>query len=279
MTKISLVIPVYAARDTIVPCLASVLSQTMDDVETILVDDHGPDDSIATARDFLKEYDGPKQFRFIETMTNSGPGAARNKGIEAAAGEYIAFLDSDDRIEPSFCEKMYRAASAVRADLACCDALMHEGTDTRELHNPYFTDGPLDEKTRSRIMRSFVTYLWTYLFRREFLTENHIRFPAFRSAEDTCLVCCCWLSASRAARIQEALYNYTATPQSLSRRPDPTRWRQRLSSLRSFERYARDSGLYRGHRCLIRRLVFKKGWLLAARDYLEESIARRKASI
>ena len=106
MCKVSLIIPVYAARETIEACLASVLAQTLDDIETILVDDHGPDGSIAVARAFLKDYEGPKQFRFTETPANTGPGAARNRGVEAAVGEYIAFLDSDDWLAPSFCEKM-----------------------------------------------------------------------------------------------------------------------------------------------------------------------------
>lgn len=274
MSKVSLIIPVYAASGTIVTCLESVRAQTLDDLEVILVDDHGPDDSLEKARTWLEGYTGPVQFRFAETLVNAGPGAARNMGLELATGEYLAFLDSDDQLEPTFCEKLYTAASAVQADLACCDAFRHEGTRTGVLRNPDFPDGLLAEKTRSRVMLQLVTYLWTYLFRREFLLENQLRFPAFRSAEDTCLVCCCWLTAKRVARVREPLYHYQVAPQSLSSRRDPERWKQRLGSLRSFEQYARSSGLYRLHRCLIRRLVLRKGWLLSLRDYLTNNLSK-----
>ncbi len=272
MADVSLIIPVYGARDTIAACLDSVIAQTLDSIEVVLVDDHGPDDSLALARAHLAAYAGPKVFRFTETLANAGPGTARNKGLETATGEYVAFLDSDDRLEPDFCARLYASASAARADLACCDALRHEGDRTRRLCNPVFPDGALDERTRRRVLRELVTYLWTYLFRRAFLLENQIRFPASRSAEDTCLVCCCWLSAGRVARVQAPLYHYEVAPQSLSGRRDPDRWRQRLASLRSFERYARSSGRYRGRRCLVRRLVIRKGWLLAARDYLSNNL-------
>lgn len=272
MVKVSIIIPVFGARESIVRCLDSVLAQTLDEVEAVLVDDHGPDDSIAVVREHLKDYAGPKQVRFTETITNAGPGAARNKGIEVATGEYLSFLDSDDLLEPAFCEKLYSAASAAKADLACCDAFRHEGTVTSRLRNPDFPDGILDVKTRSRVMREMVTYLWTYLLRREFLLENQIRFPAFRSAEDTCLICCSWLIAVRAARVPEPLYHYSVAPQSLSSKRDPGRWRQRLSSLQAFEQFARDSGCFRRYRGLIRLLVFKKGWLLAAKDYLTNNL-------
>ena len=118
MTKVSVIIPVYGARDTIAACLDTVLEQTLDEIEAILVDDHGPDDSIAAARAHLQDYSGPKRFRFIETPANAGPGAARNLGIEAASGEFVAFLDSDDTLEPDFCQALYEAARQADADPA-----------------------------------------------------------------------------------------------------------------------------------------------------------------
>ena len=108
MPKLSIIIPVYAASQTLESCLESVLAQTLDEIEVVLVDDHGPDDSIALAREYLKDYAGPKRFLFTETLVNAGPGPARNKGLETASGEYVAFLDSDDRLDPAFCEKLYR---------------------------------------------------------------------------------------------------------------------------------------------------------------------------
>ena len=275
MPKISIIIPVYKSKETISACLDSVIRQTLGDLEVLLVDDHGNDGTLDKARRHLAGYAGPIRFRFLETPANGGPGVARNTGIAAATGEYLSFLDSDDTLEPAFCEKLYAAAAAVGADLACCDATLNRLSGSEPLHNPDFPPGPIDEPTRRRILRRMVTYLWTYLFRREFLLENGIVFPPYRSAEDTCLVCCSWLSARSAARVPESLYNYYVAPDSLSYRPDPERWRQRLGSLHAFVQYARDKGLYQASRFTIRWLAFKKGRLLAFRDYLKNNVFKR----
>jgi len=272
MPRISIIIPVYKSQETIAACLDSVTAQTLDDLEVILVDDHGGDGTLEKVHRHLADYAGPIRFRLLETPANSGPGVARNIGIHAATGEYLSFLDSDDTLDPAFCEKLYAAATSVKADLACCNATQYSLSGTVPLHNPDFPSGLLDDKVRRRILRQMVTYLWTYLFRREFLLENGIQFPPFHSAEDTCLVCCCWLSARSAARVQEPLYNYYVAPASLSIRRDPQRWRQRLGSLESFVNYARDKGLYPDHRHTIRWISFKKGKLLALRDYVKNNL-------
>ena len=99
MPKVSLIIPVYNAAPYVEACIASLIAQTMDEVEIILVDDHGSDDSMQIAQAYVKAHQSSKQFRFLATPHNMGPGPARNIGIEAAQGEYIGFVDSDDIIE------------------------------------------------------------------------------------------------------------------------------------------------------------------------------------
>jgi len=277
MPKVSIIIPIYKAKDTLPACLDSVLKQTIDSLEVLLVDDRSPDDSIDVARKYVSHYAGPIRFCFLETPVNGGPGVARNMGLTAATGEYVAFLDSDDTLEPTFCEKLYNAAVTAVADLACCDATQHQPSGSKRLRNPNFDSGPIDEGTRRRVLRKMVTYLWTYLFRREFLLENGIVFPPFRSAEDTCMVCCCWLSANSVARVDEPLYNYNVAPASLSARTDHGRWLQRLSSLHAFARYARAKGIYTRHRFTIRWLLFKKGRLLAAKDFIKNNMIHRSS--
>lgn len=268
MPEVSLIIPIYNAREHIKACLDSVLAQTCNDIEAILVDDHGPDDSIAVAQAHLAGYDGPKQFRFVATTANAGPGAARNVGLDVAKGKFIAFLDSDDTLDPAFCEKMLAAAQGHNADLVCCQAVAHCGHTETILHNPVFPAGTLSKKQRKYILGTVVTYLWTYMVRRDFLTENDIRFPAFRSAEDSCFVLSCWLSARRAVSLEEPLYHYTVIENSISRRPDRDRWKQRLGSFRALRDYAIRSGLWCPYRHTLRWVICKKGWLLATRDFL-----------
>ena len=275
MLKVSLIIPVYAARETIGACLASVLAQTLDDIETILVDDHGPDDSIAIARAFLKGYEGPKQFRFIETPANAGPGAARNLGIEKASGTYIGFLDSDDTLEPEFCASLFEAACSAGADLAFCHILFDgPGGKQHVRRNPSVPAGTFEGAVKRKYLRRFTSYFTTYIYRRAMLLESGICFPGTRSAEDSCFLVCSLLAARRIASVDRALYHYNLCPESISRKRDPQRWKQRLESFRMMEAFARRSGLYARYRGVIRLMILKKSWLMALKDYVTDNLRK-----
>lgn len=273
MIKVSLIIPVYKARAHITACLDAVLAQTLDEIEAILVDDHSPDDSISLARERLAGYTGPKRFVFARTAANGGPGAARNLGIGLASGAYLAFLDSDDRIDADYCRLLYEAARKQEADLAFCHIAFEQPDGrTRIRRNPSVADGAFEDKAKRRYLCRFTSYFTTYLYRRELLLQEGPRFPDTRSAEDSCFLICCLLSARRIASVDRALYRYRLNPVSVSRRRDPARWKNRLESFRVMRAYARDKGLYRRYRGAIRLLTLKKGWLLAARDYLTNNL-------
>lgn len=272
MYKVSLVIPVYAAADTITACLDSVLAQTLDALEVVLVDDHGPDESMALARQQLADYSGPKQFLFTETPANAGPGAARNVGIEKARGEYVAFLDSDDTLDPDFCQALYTAAKAADADLAFGYISFDRPDGTSEVrHNPGVTAGPFTGKAKRRYLQQVKSYFTTYLYRHSLLTDNDILFPGTHSAEDSCFLLCSLLCAESIASA-EVGYHYAIQPGSVSQRRDPQRWSNRLASFGHLEAFARAKGLWRPYRATLRLLIFKKGWLLAAKDFLKNNL-------
>ena len=273
MVKVSLVIPVYNAAAHIGACLASVQAQTLDEIEAILVDDHGPDDSIAVARQLLADYTGPKQFRFATTTANAGPGPARNHGIQVASGEYVAFLDSDDTLAPDFCQRLYEAAVHAEADMAfgAISFDLPDGSSTVR-HNPPVQDGPFEGKAKRAYLRRFKSYFTTYLYRRSLLLERGIRFPETHSAEDSCFLICSLLSARRIAGDDRAVYHYAIHSSSTSQRKDPARWKNRLASFRTMVAFAREKGLFRPYRGTLRLLVLKKGYLLAAKDFLTNNL-------
>ena len=101
MLKISIIIPVYNVARYIIRCLESVVLQEKNNfiIECILVDDCSSDDSIEIAKRFVNDYNGSVVFNFIFHETNKGQSAARNSGIRHATGDYLFFLDSDDRLE------------------------------------------------------------------------------------------------------------------------------------------------------------------------------------
>ena len=115
--EISIIVPVYKTERFLSACISSILAQTFTDFELILVDDGSPDScpalcDAAAAKD--------SRIRVIH-QKNRGLSGARNAGLDAAEGEWIAFVDSDDTITPDFCAKLYHAAQEAGAQMAVCN--------------------------------------------------------------------------------------------------------------------------------------------------------------
>ena len=134
MTLISVIVPVYKAEKYIERCIFSILRQTFQNIEVILVDDGSPDKSGEICDMWaLKD----KRIKVIH-QKNAGAGAARNAGLRVAKGEYIGFVDSDDWIEPQMYEVMYNAIEKYSADVGMCNISsrtefsMHESYDNRK---------------------------------------------------------------------------------------------------------------------------------------------------
>lgn len=108
--RVSIIIPIYNVEKYIIRCLKSVQNQTYTDIECILVDDKGQDDSMKVAKQFVEEYKGAVKFLLCEHQGNQGLSAARNTGINKASGDYIFFLDSDDSIPKDSIENLVRVA-------------------------------------------------------------------------------------------------------------------------------------------------------------------------
>ncbi len=115
MTKglISVVIPIYNAEETIAKCIDSVLCQTYQDFEILLINDGSPDNSEEVCLSYAEK---DKRIRYIK-KENGGVSTARNRGIDEAKGEYLSFIDSDDWIEPDTLEVLMNSAIANNADV------------------------------------------------------------------------------------------------------------------------------------------------------------------
>lgn len=96
--KVSIIIPIYNVAPYVKACLQSVFNQTYQDIEVLLVNDCGTDNSMDIVTNLIKGYDGKFDIKVLHHPQNKGLSAARNTGIKAASGEYIYFLDSDDTI-------------------------------------------------------------------------------------------------------------------------------------------------------------------------------------
>ena len=261
--KISIIIPVYNAGSYMEACITSLIAQTMDDIEVLLVDDHGNDDSMLIALACTKVYPSDKQFRFLATPHNMGPGPARNIGIEAAQGEYIAFIDSDDVVAPDFCEQLYRAAKEYDADLTYCQAQLVKPDETTLIANPVLESGEFSGEKRRFFLTRYTTLFVSFLYRRSLLEEYGIRFPSTRSAEDSYFLTSSLLATKRIACVDKPLYQYLVHEESLSEGRNPKRYADKIKSFDLLMQFASSQGLYEANKEELDYIYIKKGYLLS----------------
>ena len=118
---VSIIVPIYNVADYIEKCLLSVLNQTYRNIEVVLVNDCTPDNSMEVVQIILEGYKADRQIQILHHTINRGLSAARNTGIDAAKGEYIFFLDSDDWISEDCIERMLQLAASEYLDLVFAD--------------------------------------------------------------------------------------------------------------------------------------------------------------
>lgn len=268
MPYVSIIIPVYNAGPYIEACMASLVAQTLDNIEVLLVDDHGRDDSMELARRFVEAHPSGKTFRFLTTPHNMGPGPARNVGIEAAQGEYVAFVDSDDVVEPGFCELLYREAKQYDADLTYCQAQLVKRDEALPMRNPLVKNGPFDGEQRRFFLTHYTTLFVSFLYRRSLLNEYGIRFPSTRSAEDSYFLTCSLLAATRIACVDKSLYHYLVHDESLSEVRNPKRYQDKIQSFDLLMQFAREKGLYEPDKAELDYIYLKKAYLLGIFTYI-----------
>ena len=117
MAKVSVIVPVYGVEEWLERCLDSLVNQTLEDIEIIVVNDGSPDNSQAIIDAYVKKYPNKVKGYIKE---NGGLSDARNFGIPYATGEYIAFVDSDDYVDLTMYEKMYNEAEAKGSEVVVC---------------------------------------------------------------------------------------------------------------------------------------------------------------
>lgn len=268
MPTISIIIPVYNVAPYIERCLDSIANQTLSDLEVILVDDHGQDDSITIARNYIQTHH-LSNWRIIETSTNSGPGIARNIGIENATGEYIAFCDADDWIEPTMYEQLYTQAQTYQAQISSVAAILdYPDGSHQQMTNPYIGCGEISTKQRKYLLSHFVSNFTTMLFRREWLNQYSIRFPDARSGEDSSFMGQCYLVAQRIAQINQPLYHYVIHTDSISHRQYVWRGKDKRKAFGALIDFAKRNELWTTYRSALRLLYIKKALLTPIKEWL-----------
>ncbi|MDO4924791.1 MAG: glycosyltransferase [Turicibacter sp.] len=177
MTKLSIIVPVYNVQDYIEECIQSLLKQTLDDFEIIVVDDGATDDSIKR----ISHLKSPK-LRIIR-RENGGLSAARNTGLKNAKGEFIAFVDSDDYIIlPNAYEEMYNLAKKTQSDVVYGNALKYFSDENKFPLNHQIQSNSKEVLTSDEFLFEVLKHketfapVWLYLYKRNLLVENMLMF-------------------------------------------------------------------------------------------------------
>ena len=207
--KFSIIIPVYNVEEYLAQSLDSVLAQSFADFETVCVNDGSKDSSLSILREYEKK---DSRIRVID-QKNSGVSAARNAGVAAAIGEYIAYLDADDVFAPNLLERMNDEIEATKADIvvfgikdmidSAPDAWFDYVATTSSAFFTPFSPNALFHQAGA------YPFMWRNVYRREMLVKNHVTFDEnLKLGEDTAYQFMAFPCARRIRYIPDKLYIY-----------------------------------------------------------------------
>lgn len=176
MVDISIIVPIYNAEKFLVECIESLLNQTKQELEFILVNDGSTDQT----EEIIKKYKD-KRIKYFKNK-NQGIGKTRNFGIDKATGKYIMFVDSDDFLEKDACEKLYKKMEKECADVVVCNFYKLENGTREEVKIRPFSSTTLEE--HPQLLLEINLAPWNKLYRTELLKKHHIRFVETLKYED-----------------------------------------------------------------------------------------------
>ena len=206
MPKVSIIVPFYNVEGYIEKCLETLVNQTLQEIEIILVNDGSKDRSINIVQKFLQRY--PDKIVYLE-KENGGLSDARNFGILHSKGEYIAFLDSDDYVEKGMYQKMYELAKKENSDMVQCN-FYWEYPDKRK------TGKMIEYDNKNKMLENARVEAWNKLIKREILEKANIQFPKGYQYEDVEFTYKLIPFIERVSFIKEPLVHYIQREGSIS---------------------------------------------------------------
>lgn len=247
MSQISVIIPVYNAEKTIIKCLNSIQEQTFKDFEALLINDGSKDGSAEICEDFCAK---DNRFKLI-TQENAGPSKARNRGIDESGSKYLAFVDSDDYIEPNMLEELYAAAEKANADVTICGYYTESNNRINSVYSSKYKPGVYCGEGYRKIVVDAIDigvsgnippYSCVRLVRRECLENPRLRFDTqiYRS-EDYLLWNQVFLNNNSLCLITDKpLYHYVVNDDSITHRYVKDYWNMSMKVYTELENLAHE---------------------------------------
>lgn len=254
--KISLIIPVYNVEKYIHKTLESVLAQTFTDYEVIMINDGSTDGSLAVLEEYANKYEN---FKLID-QNNCGLSRARNVGVKAAVGDYIAFLDSDDFLAPDFLEVLYNSAEENGADIACCNYYLYYDKSCKKFYMPFTAKTGVysNEIALKKLILdiSFHFFMWNKLFKRILFVDNDIIFYDMYF-EDVAVCPQLFFYANKVSFVNKALYYYRRHEGSIISLIDAPKTNDFIKSFGIIRNFLEEKNVYEKYKSVFKLYAFR----------------------
>lgn len=199
---VSVIVPVYNTENYLKQCLESLKNQTLGRIEIIIVDDGSTDDSANICDIFASHHENV----LVVHKQNEGLAAARNVGLDMARAKYVMFVDSDDWVEPDFCEEPFQVAEYNDADIVIFRSTVF-GRLKAKKNKPFPIEGVIPKDIiLSKMWDLTGNVAWNKLYRRKLFDD--IRYPIGRFSEDTAVTHRLVYSSRKTILLNKYLYNY-----------------------------------------------------------------------
>ena len=209
MVKVSVIVPVYNVEKYLRRCLESLVSQTLKEIQIIVVDDGSTDRSSHIIQEFQQKHSQIECYK----KENGGLSDARNYGMQYATGTYVAFLDADDYVEPLMYQHMYEKAQKEESDMVECNFYWtYPKKEKKDMGVKYFGAKEMLEKAR--------VVAWNKLYRRDVLQKANVTFPKGLQYEDIEFFYEVIPYIERVSFIKQAMVHYVQRKNSISNTQD-----------------------------------------------------------
>lgn len=208
MIKISIIVPVYNVEKYLKRCLDSLINQTLKDIEIIVINDASPDDSDTIMRHYEALY--PEKIKCIYLDINRCQGGARNIGIEMAQGEFLMFVDADDYVDVTICEKLYVIATEHDYDTVYCDYYREDENTGKRYWTSFMYDNLIGELNNEKRLALVLTYYYgvAQIIHKSLFQDGSLRYPENVKFEDSAFAVKHFLQIKWCGKLSEPLYTY-----------------------------------------------------------------------
>ena len=270
MPRISVIVPIFNAERYLEKCLYSIIDQSFSDIEIICVNDKSSDHSAEIVNSLARN---DARLRLFNHETNLGPGGARNTGITHARSNYLAFVDSDDYVDPNMLEEFLECSDNEKFDVveSGCRAIGEDG----ELIWEYTPEKKTFNSLEGNRDRMFLLREWGLpqkLWRKSLFADPHLTFPTHVYWEDISLIPILMQRANNLRKLDSIFYNYTQRKNSITNTASAKHVVDLFKAFEHIKKFLIDNGIYERERENFKKIVTNcTGYLATKMRGVDES--------